>query len=90
MKVFLNFLVELFTLISVWVERGHGRWVLSRRMHPALRAFLTISLMIFGIAWGLNHFMGVPAPETPRAQIPSELQPQAHPLPQVHDDRPLD
>ena len=68
MKVFLNFLVELFTLTPVWVERGHGRWVLSRRMHPALRAFLTISLMIFGIAWGLNHFMGVPAPETPRAQ----------------------
>ena len=49
MKVFLNFLVELFTLTSVWVERGYGRWVLSRRMHPALRAFLTISLMIFGI-----------------------------------------
>ena len=90
MKVFLNFLVELFTLTPVWVERGHGRWVLSRRMHPALRAFLTISLMIFGIAWGLNHFMGVPAPETPRAQIPSEPQPQAQPQPQAHDDRPLD
>ena len=59
-------------------------------MHPALRAFLTISLMIFGIAWGLNHFMGVPAPETPRAQIPSEPQPQAQPQPQAHDDRPLD
>ena len=33
MKVFLNFLVELFTLTPVWVERGHGRWVLLSLIH---------------------------------------------------------
>ena len=76
MKVFLNFLVELFTLTPVWVDRGQGRWALRRRMHPALRALLAISLMIFGIAWSLDRFMSAPAPETPEAQVQSEPQPQ--------------
>ena len=89
MKVILDFLVELFTLTPVWVDRGQGRWVLRLRMHPALRALLAISLMSFGIAWSLNRFMDAPAPETPQAQVPSEpqpqVQPQFQPQPQTHD-----
>ena len=76
MKVILDFLVKLFTLTPVWVDRGQGRWALRRRMHPALRALLAISLMIFGIAWSLDRFMGTPAPEMPQAQVQSEPQPQ--------------
>ena len=79
MKVILDFLVEMFTLTPVWVDRGQGRWVLRRRMHPALRALLAVSLMSFGIAWSLNRFMGTPAPEAPQAQVQSEPQPQTQP-----------
>ena len=81
MKAILNFLVEMFTLTPVWVDRGQGRWVLRRRMHPALRALLAVSLMSFGIAWSLNRFMSAPAPEAPQAQVQSEPRPQVQPQP---------
>ncbi len=72
MKALLNFLRELFTLTPVWVDRGGGRWAMRRRMHPLLRAVLAVSLMVFGIAWGLNRFVGEPAPETPQtAEAPA-------------------
>ena len=81
-NAFFAFLKEMFTLTPVWVDRGHGRWVMRRRMHPLMRTILAVGLMAVGIAWGLDRFMGAPAPETPQAPIRAEPQPQVQPQPQ--------
>lgn len=65
MEAFLKFLRELFTLTPVWVEKGRGRWVLRRRLHPILRAILVVLPMVLGIAWGLNLLLSGRAPEPP-------------------------
>ena len=81
MKAFLNLLRAMFTLTPVWVDKGGGRWAMRRRMHPLLRAVLAVTLMLFGIAWGLNRLMGTTGPGVPSA-VPETPPSAAVPVPE--------
>lgn len=37
MNAFLEFIKDLLTLRTTWIDKGQGRWVARRRMHPLMR-----------------------------------------------------
>ena len=41
-------LKDLFTLRTVWIDRGGGRWTVKKRFHPALRSSFWVLAVIFG------------------------------------------
>ena len=51
-----DFVKDLFTLRTVWIDRGYGRWVVKKRFHPALRSALWVIALIVcaGVYAALN------------------------------------
>ena len=52
----LNFIKDLFTLRTVWIDRGGGKWAVKKRFHPLLRsAFWVLAVIVCaGIYSGIN------------------------------------
>ena len=54
-----GFLKDIFTMRTVWIDRGNGRWTVKKRFHPFMRAILILlSFSAFGIIysnWGDLH-----------------------------------
>ncbi len=52
MQEFKNFLREITTFKTVWIDRGQGRWVTKKRMHPVLRLIcVVVAIFVCGIAY---------------------------------------
>lgn len=64
----LKFLQELFRVNSVWIDKGQGRWVMRRRLHPLLRLMIA-SVMIFLITWGISLFFRQEEPDVPESPV---------------------
>ena len=44
-----EFLKDLFTLRTVWIDKGRGRWTVRKRFHPVMRAILFMLVISAGL-----------------------------------------
>ena len=44
-----EFLKDIFTLRTVWIDKGRGRWAVRKRFHPFMRAILSILVITAGV-----------------------------------------
>ena len=79
------FVKDIFTLRTVWIDRGGGKWTVKRRFHPALRSAFWVLAVIFGagVYSSINtpadseavqpvkteQIISAPVAQTPRPQI---------------------
>ena len=52
-----KFVKDLFTLRTVWIDKGQGRWAVKKRLHPLLRGiFCTVGLILCAVVYaGLQN-----------------------------------
>ena len=49
---FTKFVKDLFTLRTVWIDKGQGRWAVKKRLHPLLRGiFCTAGVVLCAIIY---------------------------------------
>ena len=47
-----DFIKYLFTLRTVWIDKGRGRWAVKKRLHPVLRGiFCTAGVVLCGVVY---------------------------------------
>lgn len=47
-----DFVKDLFTLRTVWIDKGRGRWAVKKRLHPVLRGiFCTAGVVLCGVVY---------------------------------------
>ena len=70
----INFIKDLFTLRTVWIDKGYGKWAVKKRFHPLLRsAFWVLAVIVgAGIYSSINTPRNSPATAEPKifASIP--------------------
>lgn len=49
-----QFLKEIMTLKTVWIDKGEGKWVVKKRMHPFLRGVVVVTAAAIGVSVYLN------------------------------------
>lgn len=82
MKAFWNWLVELFKVEAVWLDKGQGRWVKSYRLHPGAKICL---LLLLGSVAGYVFFMGEPEHSAEDALLKGEEIRQVQRKPESDD-----
>lgn len=70
-----NFVKDLFTLRTVWIDKGRGKWAVKKRLHPLLRGILcTFGIILCALVYaGLQNPKIVdaqPQPVTVTAKLP--------------------
>ena len=52
----INFVKDLFTLRTVWIDKGSGKWAVKKRFHPLLRSSFWVLMVVVcaGIYSGIN------------------------------------
>ena len=70
-----DFMKDLFTLRTVWIDKGRGKWAVKKRLHPLMKTILcTLGVILCAIVYsGLNTPRVVEAEvKTPRiaAKLP--------------------
>ncbi|MBQ3402130.1 MAG: L,D-transpeptidase family protein [Synergistaceae bacterium] len=86
---------DLFTLRTVWIDQGGGKWKVKRRFHPFLRSIFWVAAVIIGagIYSGLNspgnsEAVASSAPQSQPVQVVTARLPEAErPAPQVQPER---
>ena len=48
MKNLKDFFTSLFTMKTVWIDKGSGRWAMKKRFHPAVRYTIFILILLAG------------------------------------------
>ena len=53
----IKFIKDLFTLRTVWIDKGSGRWAVKKRFHPLLRSAFWVLAVVFcaGIYSAVNN-----------------------------------
>ena len=80
-----DFIKDLFTLRTVWIDQGRGRWTVKKRLHPVLRGiFCTAGVVVCGVVYaGFQNpkfveaepkFSAQPIPEI---TVPANAEPPA-------------
>ena len=75
-----DFFRDLFTLRTVWIDRGQGQWTVKKRMHPMLRGLLcTLALIAALTVYAAMKNESLPEPEpaiakTIEPEKPAEVQ----------------
>ena len=54
MQDFRSFLKEIVTLKTVWIDKGEGRWVVKKRMHPFLKGIIGVTVLAVGAIVYIN------------------------------------
>ena len=54
MQKFLDFLKDITTLRTVWVDKGQGKWIVKKRMHPVLRVLFFVMAVSVGAGAYMN------------------------------------
>lgn len=64
----INFIKDLFTLRTVWIDKGYGKWAVKKRFHPLLRsAFWVLAVIVgAGIYSSINTPRNSPATAEPK------------------------
>lgn len=71
---------DLFTLRTVWIDKGQGRWTVRKRLHPVLRgALCTVAVILCAIVYASlpvsvenSENIAANLPEPPELNSPSE------------------
>lgn len=74
-----DFLRDLFTLRTVWIDRGQGQWSVKKRMHPLLRGiFCTLILIISATIYAgiQKSSMNVSLPQ-PEPAVAKTIEPES-------------
>ena len=74
MNVFFDFVKDLLTPRAVWIDRGRGRWVMRRRLHPLTRLIVWSATAVLAVSLGFAYFRsadGSPAKGALRAPVMS-------------------
>ena len=73
-----DFVKDLFTLRTVWIDKGSGRWAVKKRLHPLMKGILcTLGVILCAVVYaGLNRPEAVKAEPQPimLAKLPSPEQ----------------
>ena len=79
-----EFARDLFTLRTVWIDKGAGRWAVKKRFHPLLRGiFCTSGIVLAAVVYaGLNSPRVVEAESAPMAVRASLPAPERLPVPE--------
>ena len=82
-----EFVKDLFTLRTVWIDRGAGRWAVKKRLHPLLRGvFCTAGVVLCATVYaGLNTPHAVEAEPKPMMVTASLPEPESLPLPEPEE-----
>ena len=66
-----EFLNDLFTLRTVWIDKGGGKWAVRKRLHPLLKSFFwTLALIVgAGVYSSLNNMPRSEAEAKPENNI---------------------
>lgn len=54
MQDFRSFLKEIITLKTVWIDKGQGKWVVKKRMHPFLKGVIGVTVLVVGVSVYIN------------------------------------
>ncbi len=54
MQKFFNFLKDITTLRTVWIDKGQGKWIVKKRMHPFLRGVFFVMAVTVGAGAYMN------------------------------------
>ena len=79
----IKFIKDLFTLRTVWIDKGSGKWAVKKRFHPLLRSSFWVLAVIVGA--GIYSSLSTPhnsqAAEEPKmiATLPEPEKVAAHP-----------
>ena len=69
MNAFLEFIKDLLTLQTTWIDKGQGRWVARRRMHPLMRLIVFCGAASAVVVLGMEFLRSGPVP-APEAELP--------------------
>ena len=69
MNAFLEFIKDLLTLRTTWIDKGQGRWVARRRMHPLMRLIVFCGAAAAVTVLGVELLRSGPVP-APEAEVP--------------------
>ena len=86
-----NFVKDLFTLRTVWIDKGRGRWAVKKRLHPLMKTMLaTLVVILCAVVYsGLNTPEAVEAEPKPvmLAKLPTpERLPVPEPAPVIQEE----
>lgn len=71
-----DFFRDLFTLRTVWIDRGQGQWTVKKRLHPLLRGILcTLALIASLTVYAAMKNEALPVPE-PEPAIAKMIEPE--------------
>ena len=54
MQNFGELVKDLFTLRTVWIDKGNGKWAVKKRFHPVVRVFLCVVAIFSGVGLYAN------------------------------------
>ena len=82
---FIAFVKDLFTLRTVWIDKGRGRWAVKKRLHPLMKAILcTLGLILCAVVYsGLNSPGAVKAEPQPVMLAAKLPEPEILPIPEA-------
>ena len=76
-----EFVKDLFTLRTVWIDKGSGKWAVRKRLHPLLRGILcTSGVVLCGIVYSGLHIPRVVEAEPKPRVIASLPEPDPEPM----------
>ncbi len=82
MQNFREFVKDLFTLRTVWIDRGGGKWTVRKRLHPLLRSLCwTLALIVCaGVYSSMNNVR--PREAVAEAEIITAKLPEPEKIPE--------
>lgn len=81
-----SFVRDLFTMRTVWIDKGSGKWAVKKRLHPVLRSALWVIVLIVGA----GVYSAVNAPEKFQAAAkPAKNTARTVTLPEADDAPPV-
>lgn len=72
MQDFRQFLKEITTRKTVWIDKGEGKWVVKKRLHPFLRGVIGLTAVIIGV----SVYMNLPAFKNALTSHKAEAEPE--------------
>ena len=87
----INFIKDLFTLRTVWIDKGYGKWAVKKRFHPLLRsAFWVLAVIVgAGIYSSINsprHSQAVAGPSAEQKVFAALPEPEEISAPPVKEE----
>ena len=79
-----NFVKDIFTLRTVWIDKGRGRWAVKKRLHPLMKTMLcTLAVILSAVIYSGLHTPEAVEAEPKPVMIAAKLpEPEKLPVPE--------